>query len=177
MKKIEKIQKKCYTIDLMLSGMIFPLILLRLKMKLEKIKEKLIPILEKDNLEIYSIRTKKEHGEKIVEILLDVETIELGILEKIHLELVSKLDDQDLDPNHFLELSSLGIERPLKTKEELSKEIPNYIYLESPKYQGNATLLSFVNNVLVLRINDKGRFRKIEINYEDTKNIRKAVKF
>jgi len=146
-------------------------------MKLEKIKEKLLKILEKSDINIYSIKKKREHGEKIVEILLDLETIELSKLEEIHLELVSKLDDSDLDPNYFLELSSLGIERPLKTIEELIAGIPKYIYLESTKYKGNATLLGFDNNVLLVEINDKGRFRKIEINYSDTKNIRKAVKF
>ncbi|MCD8561928.1 MAG: hypothetical protein LRY20_00320 [Acholeplasmataceae bacterium] len=55
-------------------------------MNLEKMKEKLIPILAKKDLTIYSIRTKREYGEKIVEILIDTELMDIDVLEKIHLE-------------------------------------------------------------------------------------------
>ncbi|MDR4969196.1 MAG: hypothetical protein RG740_06220 [Acholeplasmataceae bacterium] len=146
-------------------------------MNLEKLKEKLIPILKKYNLEIYSIRTKREFGEKIVEILLDTETMDINELEKIHLAYVDTLTDEDLDPSYFLELSSLGAERPLKTKEELKKAVSRYIYLESSKYKGNGTLLSFEDNIILLEINLKGQFRKIEIKFGDARKMRTAVKF
>ncbi|MDO9629755.1 MAG: hypothetical protein Q7I99_07615 [Acholeplasmataceae bacterium] len=146
-------------------------------MNLEKIKEKLIPILERSGLSVYSIRTKKEFGEKIVEILIDTESMEINDLEKIHLEFVDTLSDDDLDPNYFLELSSLGAERPLKTKEEVFKAIGRYIYLESPKYKGLGTLVSLVDDILLIEINDKGRIRKIEIKFDDAKKMRTAIKF
>ena len=145
-------------------------------MNLGKMKEKLIPILKKYDLEIYSIKTKKEFGENIVEILIDVETMDINQLEKIHMEYKDLLTDEDLDPNYFLELSSLGLERPLVTKEEVLKVIGNYIYLESSKYQGNGYIISFENDIIKLEINDKGRIRKIDINYDDARNMRTAVK-
>ena len=70
-------------------------------MNLEKIKEKLIPIIDKVGLSVYSIRTKREFGEKIVEILLDTETMDIDVLEKIHIEFVETLTDDDLDPSYF----------------------------------------------------------------------------
>ncbi|MCR3906206.1 MAG: hypothetical protein NUK62_04165 [Tenericutes bacterium] len=146
-------------------------------MNLEKLKEKLIPIIEKHSLTIYSIRTKREFGEKIVEILLDAETMDINELEKIHLAYVETLTDDDLDPAYFLELSSLGAERPLKTKEELKKVVSKYIYLESPKYKGNGTLISFDDDIILLEINQKGQFRKIEIKFDDARKMRTAVKF
>lgn len=146
-------------------------------MNLEKIKQKLIPIISKSNLEIYSIRTKKEYGEKIVEILLDTDSIDIDTLEKIHLEFVETLDDDDLDPNYFLELSSLGAERPINTKEDAQKAIAKYIYLESPKYKGCGTLISFESDILLLEINDRGRYKKIEIKFDDAKKMRTAIKF
>jgi len=146
-------------------------------MNLEKIKEKLIPIIDKVGLSVYSIRTKREFGEKIVEILLDTETMDIDVLEKIHIEFVETLTDDDLDPSYFLELSSLGAERPLSTKEELLKAVSKYIYLESPKYKGNGTLISFDNDIIILEINDKGRFKKIEIKFDDAKKMRQAIKF
>lgn len=150
---------------------------IEVRMNIEKIKEKLIPILERSNLSIYSIRTKREFGEKILEILIDVESIDINDLEKIHLEFQSTLEDDDLDPDYYLELSSLGVERPLKTKEDCTKVIGKYIYLESQKYKGYGTLLSFEGEILVVEINDMGRLKKIEITFDSAKKMRTAVKF
>lgn len=145
-------------------------------MNLEKMKQKLIPILKRYDLDIYSIRTKKEFGEKIVEILIDVDVMDINDLEKIHLEYVDLLTDEDMDPNYYLELSSLGAERPLNTKEEVLKAIGKYIYLESDKYNGNGYIISFENDIIKLEINDKGRIRKIDINYTDARHMRTSVK-
>ncbi|MBN2300142.1 MAG: hypothetical protein JXC31_03020 [Acholeplasmataceae bacterium] len=146
-------------------------------MNLEILRKKLIPIISKSNLEIYSIKTKREFGEKIVEILLDTDSIDIDTLEKIHLEFIETLTDDDLDPDYFLELSSLGAERPLVTREELLKVVSSYIYLQSPQYKGTGTLVSFENDIIVLEINDKGRFKKIEIKFDDATKMRTAIKF
>ena len=146
-------------------------------MNLEKLKEKLIPILAKKDLTIYSIRTKREFGEKIVEILIDTELMDIDELEKIHLEYQETLTDEDLDPDYFLELSSLDVERPLKTKEEITKAVGRYIYLESGKYKGYGTLIAFENDMISLEINDKGRMKTIEIKFDDARKMRTAIKF
>jgi ribosome maturation factor RimP len=145
-------------------------------MNLQKMREKLIPILKRYDLDIYSIKTKKEFGEKIVEILIDTDTMDINTLEKIHLEYVDLLTDDEMDPNYFLELSSVGLERPLKSREDIKKVIGRYIYLESNKYQGNGYIISFENDIIKLEINDKGRIRKIDINYDDARNMRTSVK-
>ena len=145
-------------------------------MNLGKMKEKLIPILKRYDLEIYSIKTKKEFGEKIVEILIDTEVMDINILEKIHLEYADLLTDEDLDPNYFLELSSVGLERPIRSKEEVFKLIDRYIYLETNKFQGNGYIKSFEDDIIKLEINEKGRIRKIDINYDEARNMRTAVK-
>ena len=146
-------------------------------MNLEKMKEKLIPILNRSNLTIYSIRTKKEYGEKIVEILLDTELMNIDDLEKIHLEYIETLTDEDMDPDYFLELSSVGSERPLKTEEDVLKAVGRYIYLESPKYKGYGVLVSFGDDIIVMEINEKGRMRKVEIKFDAAKKMRTAIKF
>ena len=145
-------------------------------MNIQKMKEKLIPILKRYDLDIYSIRTKKEFGEKIVEILIDVDVMDINELEKIHMEYVDLLTDEDLDDDYYLELSSLGAERPLKTKEEVEKAIGKYIYLETNKYKGNGYIISFENDIIKLEINDKGRIRKIDIDFNDARHMRTSVK-
>ncbi|OHE31400.1 MAG: hypothetical protein A2009_04845 [Tenericutes bacterium GWD2_38_27] len=160
-----------------MSGMMISTHFIEVNMNLEKMKEKLIPILERSNLTIYSIRTKKEFGEKIVEILLDTELMNIDDLEKIHLEYMETLTDEDMDPDYFLELSSLGSERPLKTKEEVTKAVGRYVYLESPKYKGYGVLVSFSDDIILLEINEKGRMRKVEIKFDAAKKMRTAIKF
>ena len=159
------------------SGMMISTHFIEVHMNLEKIREKLIPILEKSHLSIYSIRTKREFGEKILEILIDTEVMDIDELEKIHLEFQQTLTDDDLDPDYYLELSSLGAERPLNTKDEFIKAVNRYIYLESPRYRGYGTLLSIEDDMLTIEVNDKGRFKKIDIKLDDAKHARTAIKF
>lgn len=146
-------------------------------MKLEKIKAKLIPIIEPYDLFIYSIKTKREFNEDILEILLDGARINSDMLEAIHLKLQSELTDDELDPNYYLELSSVGIERPITTPEEIEQAIGRYVYLESQTYRGNGTLIDFKDDILKLEINQKGRIRKIDIGRSSVNNMRYAVKF
>lgn len=150
---------------------------IEVSMNLEILKEKLTPILAKHDLAIYSIRTKREFGEKIVEILIDTETMNIDDLEKIHLEFQQSLDEDDLDPDYFLELSSLGLERPLKTKEEVTKVVGRYIYLASPFYKGYATLIAFEQDTLTIEVNQKGRMTKINIPFDQASQLRTAIKF
>lgn len=146
-------------------------------MNFEKLKEKLNAILAKSHLSVYSIRLKREFGEKIVEILIDTESIPIDELEKIHLEFQASLSDDDLDPDCYLELSSLGLERPLKTKDDVSKVIGRYIYLESPKYKGYATLLAFQDDQLILEVSEKGKLKHMNIAFDEARKMRTAIKF
>ena len=145
-------------------------------MNLKVLKQKLIPILEPYKLDIYSIKVKKEYGEKVVEILLDTDTIDVLDLEKIHRSYMDVLDDKDLDDDCYLELSSLGLERPIETLDDLKKAIGKYVYIELPKYHGNATVISLDGETMTLEINDKGRFRKVDATWDQANHMRYAVK-
>jgi ribosome maturation factor RimP len=146
-------------------------------MNITGIKEKLSKILIPKGLEIYSVKTKKEFGNKILEILIDVDVMDINDLEKIHLELVDQLSDDDLDDDYFLELSSLGAERPLTTLNEVQKALTQYVYLESLVYKGYGYLKELKDNIIVLEVNLKGRIKNIEIPFDGIKNMRTAIKF
>jgi ribosome maturation factor RimP len=150
---------------------------IEVSMNLEILKQKLAPILAKHALQVYSIRTKREFGEKIVEILIDTESMDIDLLEKIHLEFQASLAEDDLDPDYFLELSSLGLERPLKTKDEVQKAIGRYIYLASPQYKGYGTLITFEDDILSVEVNRKGRMTNINIPFDQASQLRTAIKF
>ncbi|HHW79677.1 MAG TPA: hypothetical protein GX742_02615 [Acholeplasmataceae bacterium] len=145
-------------------------------MNVENIKRKLLPILEPHKLSIYSIKKKHEFGEHIVEILLKGSNINTDLLEKVHLELYELLDDTDINPNYFLELSSVGAEYPLTSLEQIKEHVDAYLFIDANRFRGFGTLLEVQDEILIIRFNDKGQFRKIKIEYDTVRVIRTSVK-
>ena len=92
------------------------------------------------------------------------------------MEVLNELGDL-LPDDYYLELSTVGLERPIKTLDELKLNVGEYIYLETNKFKGNATLLSVVDDKAEIRYFIKGRPSKLTIDYSQMKNVRKAVKF
>ena len=83
---------------------------------------------------------------------------------------------------YFLEVTSPGLERPLKTKEALAAAVGSYIHVSLYKaidkvkvFEG--TLLSFDEDVLLLEYMDKTRRKEVEIPYSLVSKARIAVKF
>lgn len=99
--------------------------------------------------------------------------------EKISL----KMDENDPIPEqYFLEVSSPGAERPLKTKEDLEKSIGSYINVKTyeqingeKEFQG--TLLSFDGETVTLQIKVKTKKREVAIPYEKVAKARLAIEF
>ncbi|MCM1130579.1 MAG: hypothetical protein NC325_02660 [Anaeroplasma bactoclasticum] len=145
---------------------------------LSKVKKILIPYLEEKNLSFYSIDLVKEADALILRVCIDKEGgIDIDSLADCNEFLSSQLDSIDQDmPEYFLEVSSPGAEKELKSLEEVSKNIGSFVHIEIPNmiYEGN--LLAIENENLVLRFNAKGRFKTIRIPYKEIKFIRLAVK-
>ena len=95
------------------------------------------------------------------------------------------LDTIKPDPfpeQYFLEVTSPGLERPLKTKEQVEAAVGQYIHvglyktLDKQKvFEG--TLLQFKEDVLTLEYMDKTRKKEIDIPYNLVSKARLAVKF
>lgn len=145
-------------------------------MNIESIKTKLNPLLIPHKLTIYSIKTKFEFGVNIVEILLKGSNITTDLLGGIHSELFELLDDKDINPNYYLELSSMGAEYPLESIDQVIEHIGSYLFIDANRFRGQGTLLSVEGDTLLLKFNDKGQFRKIKIEYDTIRIIRTSVK-
>lgn len=146
-------------------------------MRIEVIKTKLNKIISSYNYNIYSIKTKYEFGENILEILIDGKNITTNTLETIHSKLFEQLEDGDISDNYYLEISSRGAERSIDSLEDLKDQVGKYIYFTSSIYSGNANLLEVDNDGLCLiSVNLKGRIKKIKIKYEELNQLRLAVK-
>lgn len=145
-------------------------------MNSNSIKAKLQPLITPHKLNIYSIKRKYEYGENIVEILLEGPNIDTDLLGEIHLKLHALLDDSDINPNYFLEVSSVGAEYPLRDLEHIKDHIGSYVYVEANKFMGMGLLKAVDGNILTVYYNDKGQFRNKKIEYDTVRKIRTSVK-
>ncbi len=150
----------------------------------EKVKPIILECADKLNLEIVDIEWVKENGVYILRILADTE-VGLTIDESANLnELVSeKLDSIEIEEDeYFLEVSSPGLERPIKTDADLFKAIGKYINVKTYQKINNVKefegyLKSFENEKLLIECNIKGRIQNIEIEKNKISQIRHAIKF
>lgn len=100
-------------------------------------------------------------------------------------EVISPLLDQiKPDPfpeQYFLEVTSPGLERPLKTKDAVEKALGQYIHVSLYKAVDKqkvieGTLVKFEDDQLTMEYMDKTRKKTIEIPYSLVSKARLAVK-
>lgn len=148
-------------------------------MDLEKVKEVLVPYLGKNNFKLYDVSFVYESGMHILRVLVSKKDgINIDELAEINNYLSDELDKiEGFDFEYMLEVSSPGAEMPLRDREEISDNVGKYVNVNTGDKVYEGQLLSFVDDVLVVRVNLKGRFKNFEIPYENIRKIRLAVKF
>ncbi|UJL47965.1 ribosome maturation factor RimP [Virgibacillus sp. NKC19-16] len=142
------------------------------------------PILEKRNLELVDINYEKEGKNWFLRIYIDkaggVDISECGDVSE---ELSEKLDETDpIKEAYFLEVSSPGVERPLKTKEDVENNLHKNVYLKlyepidgSKEHEG--ILKDFTNDIVTIEYKVKTQKKQVEIPYDKIAKARLAVMF
>ena len=148
-------------------------------MDLQRVKEILVPFLEENDFKLYDISFVYEAGMHILRILVNkkggINIDELALINNFISDELDKIDDGN--DEYMLEVSSPGAEMPLRNKEEVLEHVGSYVNVNTGDKVFEGTLLSFEEDVLVVRVNLKGRFKNFSILYENVKKIRLAVKF
>lgn len=152
------------------------------KVKIEKITGELVnPILERENFELVDIEFKKEGPHRYLRIYIDkIGGITIDDCQKVSEELSEKLDEVDpIEENYFLEVSSPGLDRPLKKDSDFERfkgenvEIKLYEAINNQKtFEGE--LVGLYDNKIKLNIENMGL---IEIPREKVAIARLAIKF
>ncbi len=145
-------------------------------MNIEKIKQIITEIVALYGYKIYSIKFKQEFGAQILEVLLDESNLSHDLIEPLH-EKIADAIDEELPENAFLEVSSVGLERPLDNLEEVKDHIKGYVYVVSDYYKGHGTIIDVIEENVLIEVNDKSKKVKKEIPYNKISQIRKAIKF
>ncbi|MFS0751810.1 ribosome maturation factor RimP [Oceanobacillus sp. 1P07AA] len=147
-------------------------------------EELVTPILEEKNLELVDIEYVKEGKNWFLRVYIDkeggIDIMECGEVSEL---LSEKLDESDpITEAYFLEVSSPGVERPLKNKEDFDSSIGKNIFVKlyepidgSKEYEG--TLQSFDGEIVTMEYKVKTRKKQVEIPYNKIAKARIAVTF
>lgn len=159
------------------------------KVYIEKTLHLANEIASKLTLTIEDVEWVKEAGEFVLRIIADSkEGLTIDQATELNNLISERLDVENfIQEEYMLEVSSPGIERVLKTDEDIVNNINSYVHIDfiNPfEIMKNVflkdiegTLLSYENNEFELNVNLKGRIKKVKIEKENTKLIRKAIKF
>ena len=145
------------------------------------IEEIVQPIVDAKNFEIVDIEYVKEAGEYYLRVYLDKEGgISLSDCEVVSRELSEILDKKDpIKDNYFLEVSSPGLDRPLKKDKDFERyagrdvEVKLYKPLNGTK-QLEGELIGLTEDKKIKVVIDNN---EVEFDKKDIALIKLAVKF
>jgi len=151
---------------------------------IETTKKLVQPILDERELELVDIEYVKEGKNWFLRLFLDKEGgIDISECGEVSEELSEELDKADpiKDP-YFLEVSSPGVERPLKKKADFQSNIDKNMYIKlyqpidgEKEYEG--ILKDFKDDVLTIEYKVKTRKKQVEIPFEKIAKARLSVMF
>ena len=152
-------------------------------MELGKIKSLLESKITEIGYEPISITRKVEKGDTYLSIVIDrVEPIDMDTIVKVSQELSTYLDEiDDSDEKYFLDISSLGAEKPLKI-DSLKNYVGRYVNVHVNNaldglniFEGDIESVSEDSFTLSYRV--KTRVKKVVILFNNIYKIRLAIKF
>lgn len=146
-----------------------------------EIEQLVLPITNANDLELVDVEYVKEGGEFFLRIYIDKEGgVSLDECELVTRALNPILDEKDpIEDNYYLEVSSPGLDRPLKKDKDFVKyqgrdvEIKLYKPMNGSKlHEGELVGLTEEKNIKVIIDNEE-----VEFNKKDVALIRLAIKF
>ena len=144
-------------------------------MDIKKLKEDLKRDLTCLGYELYDVSYSKK--DSILHVTVD-KNMDLKEIENLSKKISKIMDmyDEDMD-EYLLDVSSVGIERPIRDREEMEKAVGSYIYVSTKEQKVYGDLLSFKDDILSLSVKVKNTETEMDIDYKDVKNARYAVRF
>ncbi len=136
-------------------------------------------------LNILDIEFINEHGMKILRITADKPDEGLSVDDStlLNQQISDRLDNMDIEEeNYYLEVTSPGIERHLKTDEEILEAVNKYICVKTyQKIDGIKEFYGYLKNIdsndLTIEVNIKGKSKIMVIPVSQISLVRLAVKF
>ncbi|MDM5332763.1 ribosome maturation factor RimP [Ureibacillus composti] len=154
--------------------------------KVTSVIEQLVtPILEELNLELVDIEFVKEGRNWFLRIYIDTPEggIDIDQCALVSERLSVLLDENDpIEQNYYLEVSSPGAERPLKKESDFEKAVGKFIYVKTyepikdlKEFQGYLT--AYTEQGLEMEVRIKTRKIKLLVEKEKVAKARLAIDF
>ena len=152
---------------------------------LEKIKQLIQPILDEHDVYLDDIEYVKEKNEWYLCIFIEKNNghLDMDTCVAVSEAISEMLDQEDLIADeYYLEVSSPGAEKPLKTLQKVQDSVGEYVYIQfkNPTLGMNdvyGTILSVEDTRIELQYMVKNIKKKCIIDYNDIAFIRLAVQF
>ena len=152
-------------------------------MELEKIALLIQPILEKHQVKLYEVVWSKLDNNKVLQIAImkNDGSMDLDICQSVSEDISQLLDEDETLQQYYLEICSPGAERKLRNLQEVTDAINSYIYVKllnakEGMDEVTGTLLAVNNEIVTVEYMNKTRKKSIDIDYQNIKLIRLAVK-
>lgn len=141
------------------------------------------------NLELIDVEWVNEFGTNILRITADTEEgLTIDESTALNEAISAGLDELDLiEDEYMLEVSSPGIERELKSDEDIKKSIDKYIHIDFKEHFAvnkqvkvldlEGYLRDFSEDTLKVEYNNRGQIKMLSIEKDLIKLIRLAIKF
>ena len=145
-------------------------------MKLDNIKNDVNKYLLEKKFKLFDITYNKSESSLCV--LLD-EKLDLDEIEKISNDLSNILDkyEDEFKENYILDVSTVGVERPIRNDSELEDAINEYIFVKTKNDEYYGILKNYSDGILELETKNKTKVVNVTIEYKDVKEVRYAVIF
>ncbi len=155
---------------------IAPSLLFRRVMKTEKIRNVLNEYADKNGYKLFDV--EYHANDQTLSVVFD-EEFDMAGLEKVSQEVSDLLDpyEDEFASQYFLDVSTVGIERPIRNEEELKAAVGQYVYVRCKEEEYYGDLLSYAEGMMELQVRDKTRTKNISLAYADVKEMRYAVRF
>lgn len=153
-----------------------------MKKGIEQVVEELtLPITEKHNFELVDVEYVKEGGDYFLRVYIDKEGgITLDDCHAVSTGLSAELDEKDpIKDNYYLEVSSPGLDRPLKKEKDFERyigrdvEVKLYKPIEGQKQFEGELLGLFDKDIIKIIYNGN----EMSFNKKEVAIIRLAIKF
>ena len=143
-------------------------------MDIKGLKENLEKDIGKLGFHLYDLKYSK--NDNILSVIID-ESLDLNKIEDLSKKVSKIMDKYDESFNNYiLDVCSAGIERPIKTLEEVKKNINEYVNIKLDKKSIEGVIKKVNGDIIQLEYLDKNIKKMMDVNYKKIKKIRKAVK-
>lgn len=154
----------------------------------DKITQIIEPIIDQYDFKLYELNFVHEYESEVIQVLLENKDVnkkhvEFDDLISANEAISAKLDEiKELEDAYIIEVSSAGIERQIKSKEDLIKAVGSYLYIKTSKsientFEFQSDLLDYKDDKFMFSFFLKGKPKKVSLTYEEIEFVRFAVKF